>query len=115
MRVHITKMSATQAKKLDDKSALDDVSQFAIPGVGAVTPTSTTGIEDATLPPYVMPGRPDVHSIIRRVASECGTDQRILIAACGPSGLSNDVRDAVRNCISIDGPSLGVHLEAFGW
>jgi hypothetical protein len=113
MRVHMTKMTKTQAEKLGDQSALtDDVS---IPEVKIVDPARTMGTNNATLPPYAVPGRPDVHSTVHQVASECEPEQRILVAACGPSGLSDDVRDAVRNCISIDGPGLDLHLEAFGW
>jgi hypothetical protein len=58
---------------------------------------------------------PDVHAMIRRIASECEASQRILVAACGPAGLSDDVKDAVKKCTKADGPSLDLHLEAFGW
>jgi len=60
-------------------------------------------------------GRPDVHSTVRQAVSEYEPERRVLVAACGPSGLSDDVRNAVRNCTSIDGPGLDLHLEAFGW
>lgn len=108
-------MSESQVEKLASQPTLDDVPQRPSPKNEAVNPTSRTDADDATLPPYAVPGRPDVHSTVHRVASECGTNQRILVAACGPTGLSDDVRDAVRDCISVDEPSLDLHLEAFGW
>lgn len=115
IRVHMTKMSDCHAEKLASQASLDDMLKIPISKTEAVKPTPTSKSEDATLPPYAVPGRPDVHAIVCRVASECETTQRILVAACGPSGLSNNVSDAVRDCISIDGPSLDLHLEAFGW
>jgi hypothetical protein len=115
IRVQMTKMSESQAEKLASQPTLDIMPQLRSPKNDAVKPVSTTDAADATLPPYAVPGRPDVHSTVRRVASECQSNQRVLVAACGPSGLSNDVRDAVRDCTSIDGPSLDLHLEAFGW
>jgi predicted ferric reductase len=115
IRVHMTKMSESQAEKLGTQAAVDDAPQLPSSKIEAVKPTSITDADDATLPPYAVPGRPDVQSTVRRIASECDTNRRVLVAACGPSGLSDNVRDAVRDCTSIDGPSLDLHLEAFGW
>ena len=115
IHVHMTTMCESQAEKPASQSTLDDVPQIPSPKIEAVNPASTMDADDATLPPYAVPGRPDVHSTVRRVASECERTQRILIAACGPTGLSDGVRDAVRDCTGIDGPSLDLHLEAFGW
>jgi hypothetical protein len=115
IRVHMTKMSGSQAEKLASQSTLDDVPQLPSPKIETGKPTSVTDADEVTLPPYAVPGRPDVHSTVRRVASECEANQRVLVAACGPTGLSDGVRDAVRDCTSIDGPSLDLHLEAFGW
>jgi hypothetical protein len=112
MRVHMTKVPKSQAEKLGDQC---DLGRVPIPGVEAVKPAPTVEVVNAALPPYTVPGRPDMHSTIRQVASECGTNQCILVAACGPSGLSDDVRDAVRDCISSDGPDIDLRLEAFGW
>ena len=114
IRVHMTKMSETQAEKLASQSTLDSVPQIP-PSPKNVKPASTTDADDATLPPYAVPGRPDVQSTVRQIMSECESNQRVLVAACGPTGLSDNVRDAVRYCTSIDGPSLDLHLEAFGW
>ena len=115
VRVHMTKMSVTQGEKLASQPPIDIVPQLPSPKNETVKSVSITDVADATLPPYAVPGRPDVHSTVRRAASECQSNQRVLVAACGPSGLSNDVRNAVRDCTSIGGPSLDLHLEAFGW
>lgn len=42
-------------------------------------------------------------------------NHRVLVAACGPSSLMNAVLDAVEKCRKMDGPSLEVHCEQFGW
>ncbi|KAH7133090.1 ferric reductase transmembrane component 5 [Dactylonectria estremocensis] len=42
-----------------------------------------------------------------------GTNQRVLIAACGPLSLMNDVNTAAGACIRSDGPSVEVHCENF--
>jgi hypothetical protein len=115
IRVHMTKMTDSQAEKLATQAAVDDAPQLPSPKIEGVEPTSITDADDATLPPYAVPGRPDLQSTVRRIASECETNQCVLVAACGPTGLSDNVRDAVRDCTSIDGPSLDLHLEAFGW
>lgn len=111
----MTKMSESQAEKLAAKAAVEDAPRLPSREIEAVKPTSIMDADDATLPPYAVPGRPDVQSIVRRITSECETSQRVLVAACGPTGLSDNVRDAVRDCTSIDGPGLDLHLEAFGW
>lgn len=72
-------------------------------------------IETATAPSYAVPGRPDVRSTVGRVVSECAPADRVLVAACGPAGLADDVRAAVQECTRVGAPHLKLHLEAFGW
>jgi hypothetical protein len=114
MHVHITKLSAVLADKPASLISSDDDDEKSSVAVVVEIPATPTG-DNMPLPPYAVPGRPDVHSIIRRIASECEANQQVIVAACGPAGLSNDVRDAVGSCIDVDGPSLNLHLEAFGW
>ncbi|KUJ14182.1 uncharacterized protein LY89DRAFT_589799 [Mollisia scopiformis] len=63
----------------------------------------------------VLPGRPDVDGIIRRVVSETPDEQRVIIAACGPDGLMFSVRKTAASCIKVRGPSVELHCEQFGW
>ena len=94
---------------------LDEKLATAIPTVTIDMVPITSDSEATTLPSYALPGRPDIRSTVQSIAAECAPSDRILVAACGPTGLSNDVRDAVRDCTRSDGPSLKLHLEAFGW
>lgn len=128
LHVHVTKVPEVQAEKLSiisDKSEVvslrkekpDIVSEtFEVLDLDAETvklPTKVM-IDQSSLPPYAVPGRPDIHAAVRRAVSECEATQMILVAACGPTGLSNSVRDAVKDCTTVDGPGLDLHLEAFG-
>jgi hypothetical protein len=117
MQVHITKPSKTSTEKPASLSSVDEKSETAVLDTEAVKieATGEVTVVDAPLPLYTLPGRPDVHSTMHRIASECEASERILVAACGPAGLSNGVRDAVKTCTKVDGPSLDLHLEAFGW
>ncbi|CAJ2503027.1 Uu.00g104210.m01.CDS01 [Anthostomella pinea] len=75
-------------------------------------PTSaTTSSSDLTL----IHGRPDTEGLIRAAVRSVGKDQRILIAACGPNGLLDVVRNTTASCISVDGPAVELHCEQFGW
>jgi hypothetical protein len=117
MQVHITKTSKEPTENLASLSSLDETSETLVldtPDVKIEAMTDVTSL-DAPLPPYTVPGRPDVHSTVHRIVSECEASQRILVAACGPAGLSDTVRDAVKSCTIVDGPGLDLHLEAFGW
>lgn len=137
LRVHVTKVSKEQSLSRSLLSpqleievelvprvanndvlhlpTLDEKLATAIPTVTIDKIPITTDSETTPLPPYTIPGRPHVLSIVQSVAAECSPEDRVLVAACGPTGLSNDVRDAVRDCTRSDGPSLTLHLEAFGW
>ncbi|KAM0722190.1 hypothetical protein Q7P37_001631 [Cladosporium fusiforme] len=81
----------------------------------AVTTTAAAEIEIAIAPSYTVPGRPDVLSTVGRVVDECSPEDGVLVAACGPTGLADDVRAAVQECTRVGGPSVKLHLEAFGW
>lgn len=43
------------------------------------------------------------------------TGDRIAVAACGPDGLMQITRRTVADCIRVDGPSVELFLEQFGW
>ncbi|KAI1126535.1 ferric reductase transmembrane component 5 [Nemania abortiva] len=44
-----------------------------------------------------------------------GKDQRVLVACCGPERMAKDVRDAVAQCMTAEGPSITLLCESFSW
>ncbi|KAI1465918.1 ferric reductase NAD binding domain-containing protein [Daldinia caldariorum] len=63
----------------------------------------------------IVHGRPDTEAEIRAAVESLSNDQRVLIAACGPSSLTKIVRDIGASYIKVDGPAVEVHCEQFGW
>jgi hypothetical protein len=63
----------------------------------------------------VKAGRPDVASIIREAVKKAEKSDRIAVAACGPDSLMQITRRTVADCIKVDGPSVELFLEQFGW
>ncbi|KAF7546544.1 hypothetical protein G7Z17_g8348 [Cylindrodendrum hubeiense] len=51
--------------------------------------------------------------VIFETVKSVGINQQVLIAACGPLSLMNDVNTAAGACIRSDGPSVEVHCENF--
>jgi len=122
IRVHITQPAS---KSLESSSTLEPEKSSDLSHVSArpLTPTPTTTpeteksefeIKGALLPPYVEYGRPDFHAVIGRVADDSTVDHRVLVAACGPGGLVDGVRDAVKENTKKSGPGIELHVEAFG-
>lgn len=60
-------------------------------------------------------GRPDTATLIREAVRSTPTNQRVLVAACGPDGLMRVVRDTTASLIRGDGPGVELHCEQFGW
>jgi hypothetical protein len=127
MRVHITQPSSQKSQlqppslsseKEEEKPS--DLSQVTARPLTS-TPTTTPDIEksefeakDALLPSYTEHGRPDFHAVIGKVVDESTVDHRVLVAACGPGGLVDGVRDAVKRNTKKSGPGVELHVEAFG-
>jgi ferredoxin-NADP reductase len=63
----------------------------------------------------VLPGRPDVETLIKNLVASAGDEERIAIAACGPDSLMWTVRRTATNAIRVNGPSIELHCEQFGW
>ncbi|KAI0453453.1 ferric reductase NAD binding domain-containing protein [Xylaria acuta] len=63
----------------------------------------------------VLYGRPDIEACVREAITSAPKDKRIFIAACGPGGLVDTVRNTTASCIRVDGPSVELHCEQFGW
>jgi hypothetical protein len=86
------------------------------------TPVRTTSVSSipgefrASAPSVaVLSGRPNVDLFIRDIVAKAADDERIGIGACGPDGLMWDVRKTATNCIGVNGPSIELHCEQFGW
>ncbi|KAK3342994.1 ferric reductase NAD binding domain-containing protein [Neurospora tetraspora] len=63
----------------------------------------------------IKPGRPDMATLIRQAVVGTPSNQRVLVAACGPDGLMRVVRDTTARLIQGDGPGVELHCEQFGW
>ena len=127
MRVHITqpsnKLSLSQPPSLSPERDEEKPSDLSHVTARPLTPTPTTTpeteksefeVKHANLPSYIEPGRPDFHAGISKVVEESTVDNRVLVAACGPGGLVDGVRDAVKRNTKKSGPSVELHVEAFG-
>jgi hypothetical protein len=110
---------------MDDEKHIPDVSSSRNPlydiekhpsaPTSPISPATTTNPWDSTSSLSVIPGRPDVESLIKEVVRKAGDGDRIAIAACGPDGLMRTVRNTAAACIKIKGPSIELHCEQFGW
>ena len=127
MRVHITqpskKLSLSQTSSLSSENEEEKPSDLSHVIARPLTPTPTTTpeteksefeVKHANLPSYIEPGRPDFHAVISKVVEESTVDNRVLVAACGTGGLVDGVRDAVKRNTKKSGPSVELHVEAFG-
>lgn len=63
----------------------------------------------------ILPGRPNVDNSIRKIIAETPNDERVVIAACGPDSLMFNIRRVAASCIKVNGPSIELHCEQFGW
>lgn len=77
------------------------------------TKGSTSTLDGLNLP--IVYGRPDIETLVREAIMSVGKNERVLVAACGPMGLVDNVRNTTANCISVDGPSVELHCEQFEW
>jgi hypothetical protein len=60
-------------------------------------------------------GRPDIAAIITDIVSKADSYDRIAVVACGPDGMVHVARKTVAKNIWVDGPSLELYCEQFGW
>lgn len=72
-------------------------------------------VENISTQLHIHQGRPDIPSLIRNAVQQIASQERIIIAACGPGSLIKSVRAASAECISHGGPSIELHCEQFGW
>ncbi len=83
--------------------------------IGDLEKEPTQHAWDSTSSLSAIPGRPDVQRLITEAVSKASPEERVVIAACGPDGLMFDVRRTAANCIRVNGPSVELHCEQFGW
>ena len=96
-----TPRPATLREDLEKDVIMSDSEQYTVPSI----------ITDIPL----VYGRPDTESLIREAVQSVAKDQRVLIAACGPTSLIEEVRDTAASCIQANGPAVELHCEQFGW
>ena len=80
-----------------------------------VTSSSRANPWDSTSSLEVLIGRPNVKALIRSIVDHAAPEERIAVAACGPNALMKDVRKVSAEVIRINGPSVELHCEQFGW
>ena len=59
--------------------------------------------------------RPDVDELISSIVRSSSSSERVLVMACGPLGMTKQVRKTVTKCMTTDGPQVELHCEQFGW
>ncbi len=79
------------------------------------SPSSTSMTPDLSHGHAFKVGRPDVATLIREAVARATNDQRVLVAACGPTGLMHTVRQTTASLIKGTGPAVELHCEQFGW
>lgn len=60
-------------------------------------------------------GRPDTSAVLRQATESLTENQRLLVAACGPEGLLNGVRNSVAKLKVPGKPSIEMYLEQFSF
>ncbi|TVY94022.1 Ferric/cupric reductase transmembrane component [Lachnellula willkommii] len=60
-------------------------------------------------------GRPDIATIINEIVEKAEDNNRVVVAACGPDNLMQATRSTVAKNIKVNGPSIELHVEQFGW
>jgi hypothetical protein len=132
--IHSTRSSSLSSNLITSRSSissLPDVEKSPIPTKEAILISLTSSknstdldIEKHNPSPTATPssnhfdikgGRPDVASMIREMVDKSDSSDRIAVAACGPDGLMQITRRSVASCIGVEGPSLELFLEQFGW
>jgi hypothetical protein len=77
--------------------------------------SSHPGKEGQSLSRLVTHGRPQIQSTLEGACSGRMGASRMLVASCGPRTLSDDVRRAVKVCMSGKELDIDLRVEAFDW
>lgn len=59
----------------------------------------------------IQKGRPDVFNLVTSCISQCGSESRVGIGACGPTQMIQMTRNAVSQETYDAGPSITLHAE----
>ncbi|KAH8178119.1 ferric reductase NAD binding domain-containing protein [Sarocladium implicatum] len=59
--------------------------------------------------------RPKIVGLLDEALLGAVPSDRVLVMACGPAGLTHQVRESTAKRIVDDGPSIELHCESFGW
>jgi hypothetical protein len=112
-----TSLSTTPESHSEKDSLKDGVVSIEPSPLGSqINDLEKGALEMATGSPLsineIRPGRPDIGKLIAAaVSSSSSIDDRIIVGACGPSGLMSAIREAVFSDLYNDGPSLTLYTE----
>jgi hypothetical protein len=67
------------------------------------------------LPPALKYQKLNLEETVLGMVRSVGKDQRVLVACCGPDRMMRDIRNAVAQCLTAEGPSITLHCESFSW
>ena len=59
--------------------------------------------------------RPKIAGLLDEAFQGAVSSERVLVMACGPPGLRDQVRGSTAQRIQTAGPSVELHCESFGW
>lgn len=125
-------VAAAETEKAAEKA---DESKVYVADLGSTSPSSGSGWDSEKSPtsptqslrrfkatcPSTYHGypvnyrRPDVDELISSMVANSSSNERILVMACGPLGMTKQVRKTVTKCMTTDGPQVELHCEQFGW
>lgn len=63
----------------------------------------------------IILGRPATAAKINEIVDGTECSDSIIVAACGPEGLMQDIRQAVASMVGAGKRSVTLHCERFGW
>jgi predicted ferric reductase len=126
LTLHITRENRSESpliEKLSDKqleaqvshveSIVNEDKQLEAGIAGAGGPSSPT-METVGRRP-TQEGRPQIKILIADAVARARPGQKVLVLACGPTGMIKDVRRSVAANLHAGGPSVELHCEQFGW
>ncbi|KAH6975696.1 ferric reductase NAD binding domain-containing protein [Ilyonectria destructans] len=127
--LYITNQSGLVNPSKDNQMVSTSSDIIVPPGYGPVVEKSRSGSLNLNSKPFeersegdgntqdfpITYGRPDIHALIVDAVNRTPANQRILIMGCGPDKLMKKVRNSTTSCMRLNGPSIGLHCEQFGW
>lgn len=132
IRVHVTRSSSSSPNMPISRSPMYVLAGLERPSPGTTSPLETpisarhlvnydiekhpeTRVRSSHPSTIIRSGRPDIAHFIMEMVEKSSANDRIVVAACGPQSLMQAARKTVAGCIKVDGPSLELHCEQFGF